>query len=171
MKVKLVIDDLEIPVGYELLERIADNIGDHEDLVETYRKLAKSNNPEVRKAIAYYDKIPEDVIELLAKDSNSEIVDRILSNNISKVSEETLREIIENTNSTDVLKTIVNNFDDLEVAEPNEILNVILEKHGENLELLGGIAESWEVPKFVIKKLTEHEDIDVVRKAKETLKR
>jgi hypothetical protein len=171
MKVKLVIDDLEFPVGYELLETIAGRIDDNESLAEMYRKLVNSTNPAVRKAITYYHNIPEDVVEVLAKDNEPEIVERVLSNNIAKVSEETIRNIIENSPTTDILKTIVNNFDNLEVEEPNEILNLIIEKYGENLEVLGEIAESWEVPKFVLKKLVKHEDPDIARKAKETLER
>ncbi|EJF07516.1 hypothetical protein ThvES_00003540 [Thiovulum sp. ES] len=171
MKVKLVIDDLEFPVGYELLETIADRIGDYESLAELYQKLANSTNPAVRKAIAYYDKIPEDVVELLAKDNEPEVVERVLSNNIARVSEDTIRNIIENSPTTDILKAIVNRFDNLEVEEPNEILNLIIEKYGENLEVLGEIAESWEVPKFVLKKLAQHEDPDIVKKAKEALER
>jgi len=173
MKVKIVIDDIEFQVGYELLAMIADSLGDYPKYSYVYHKLAQSKNPEVRYAIAYYGNILPETAELLANDIEPKIIERICdrSENIAKLSEETIREIIEKRATTDILKSIANNFTDINSEEPNSILNLIIEKSDDNLEVLGAVAENWDTPKYILNKLAKHHDPDIVIKAKESLSR
>jgi hypothetical protein len=173
MNIKLVVDDLEIPVGYELLETIADRIGDHEDLQEFYHRMAQHPNPEVRYAVAYYEKLRADTIALLLQDSEVKTIERVLDDNerIAKVDEDEIKRIIVEYKNTDILKAIVNRFEDIDTEEPNSILDLIIENHGDNLELMGTIADSWDTPKHILKKLKKSKDIDIVRKATESLDR
>jgi len=173
MNVKLSIDDLEIEVGYELLYRIADNIGDHEDLQDVYHKLAGSTNPEVREAIAYYDNLSPETVELLLQDSEIDILERVLGNsdNISKVSDNVIKKVIEEHPVSDVLKAIINNYEHIDSDNPNAILELIVEKAENNYAVLGELAESWDAPKYILKRLQKHSDVEIRRKATESLDR
>lgn len=173
MKVQLLIDDVELQVGYELLETIADRIGDHSEFSAVYHKLAQNKNPEVRYAIAYYDNILPETAELLANDIEPKIVERVCdgSERIAKISEETIIEIIDQRATTDILKAIVNNFTSVDSEEPNSILDLIIQRSDDNFDVLGAIADSWDTPKYILKKLAKHRDPDIVRKAKESLNR
>jgi len=171
MSVKLVIDNLEISVGYELLETIVDRIGDHEELQDFYHKMSESNNPDVLYALAYYDNLREDTIEFLLKKGEMRVVERLLndSTRIAKVSEEQIINALEKYPDTEVLKAIASNFSDINSDNPNNILDKILDMAKDNLAVLGDIASGYDTPKYILKKLVKHSDVDISRKAKERL--
>jgi DNA-binding protein Fis len=173
VEIKLVIDGLDMEVGYELLERIADSLGDHSDLQEIYHKLAGSSNPEVRKSIAYYDKLRPETVELLLQDSEVDVLSRTLNSDekIALATEDSIKRVIEEYPVTDVLKAVANNFEHIDSDNPNSILDLVVKKAENNFEVLGEIADSWDTPKYILKKLQNHSDIDIRRKATESLDR
>jgi hypothetical protein len=171
METKLLIDDVELNIGYELLETIADRMGDSPDFAQVYHKLAQSKNPEVRYAISYYDNLMPETMELLLEDSEDKVIERLLnsSERIAKVPEELLRNIILKRGSTDILKAISSNFEYIDTENPVDFLKLVVKKSIHNYSILGDIADNWSCPKPILKQLAKHSDPDISRKAKERL--
>ena len=171
MNIKLVVDDLEIPIGYELLEAIVDSIGDHEELQDFYHKMVESGNQEVLYALAFYDNLREDTSELLLKNGEKRVVQRFLdsSERIAKVSKEQILESMEKYPDTEIFKAVASNFKNINTENPNNILEYILDKAINNLAVIGSIADGYDTPKYILRKLVKHSDIDVSRKAKGSL--
>jgi hypothetical protein len=171
MNVKLIIDDVEVPVGYDLFETIVDRIGNHEDLQDLYHKIAESDNQDVLYALAYYDNLREDTIEVLLEKGEMRVVERILNDStlIAKVEEEQIIASMKKYPDTDIFKAIASNFGDINAENPNDILNTILEEAKDNFAVIGAIADGYDTPKHILKKLSKHSDVDVARKAKERL--
>ena len=64
----------EYAVGFEFLESIASSIPDTEEYMDLFQTLAGSENVSVRAAIAYKDKIKSETVNILAKDSQVEVL-------------------------------------------------------------------------------------------------
>ena len=171
MDIKLVVDGFKIPVGYELLETIVDRIGDHEELQDFYHKMVESRNPDVLYAIAYYDNLRADTIKILLDVGEMRVVERVLnsSERIAKVSKEQILEVLEKYHDTEVFKAVASNFESINVENPNEILDTILDIAKDNLAVIGAIADGYDIPTYILKKLANHSDIDISRKAKGSL--
>ena len=171
MKQILLIDDLEVPIGYELLEVIADRLPDSINNQPLFHKLAQHDIADIRYAISYFDNLSIETVKLLIQDSEIRVVERILqnSNHISRLSEHEIREIIDKYPTTEILKNIVRNYDEIDAEEPEEIIEYILQIAEKNLPVIGEIASFYNTPKKILRKLTKHHDPDIALKAKETL--
>ena len=168
MEVKIVVDGLEVQVGTQFLQNLVDAIPDTENYSDLFLALAKSQNPYVRRDVAYKDKINVETAELLLADSDPIVLERIVSNDAAKpiATSERLEEIL-GFAGTDVGMNIINNIDEYEEVNSDDLADLIMAQDNPTLTLT--LAENWSAPRKILKKLAKSEDIDIKTAAKNTL--
>ena len=171
IKTELTINETKVVIGHQFLEDIARNIPDVKENKAVFGVLAQSENPSVRETISRNDNLSKKIIHLLLNDENQEVVDNILSHNEhgKQISEETLFSLIA-SNNTKYLKTIAQNIDNYVLCDTCKIATILSEH--ENTSVRYSLVH-WRsndaVTSKILKKLSEDEDFDVAKQAKEAL--
>ena len=158
----------EYAVGFEFLESIASSIPDTEEYMDLFQTLAGSGNVSVRAAIAYKDKIKSETVNILAKDSQVEVL-RNLANQAEacgKVGSDEVDRWIA-LGDVELCTHIANNINNYKKCDEDVLLGK-LSKH-KDPKVRGAIAENYETPKKILKSLLKDKDPDVAQKAKSTM--
>ncbi len=171
IKTELTISGVGVVIGHQFLEDVARNIPDVKENKAVFAVLAQSENPSVRETISRNDNLSKKVIHLLLNDENQEVVENILSytEHGKQISEETLFALIAG-NNTKYLKTIAQNIDNYILCDTCKIATILSEH--ENTSVRYSLVH-WRsndaVTSKILKKLSEDEDFDVAKQAKEAL--
>lgn len=168
MEIKLVIDGSEFKMGSEFLQDMVSSIPDTPVYEALYLALAKNTNSAIRTDVAWKDSLSHETVQLLLKDKNTDVLDRILNNSKAEsiVSGKQLKKFIA-LGDTDILKTIIQNISSYENINIDEVVDDILELRDPGLTL--ALASGWNIPKRILKKLAKFEDADIAYTAKKSL--
>lgn len=172
MKATLQIDDIKIDIGYELLSRFADSLKDCKENSDLFEKLSLHPAVEVRTEIAYKDNINEATVKRLVVDREIEVVRRILSNSASRnrLDFEILKSLI--AKDRDCATTIANNIEEWNSEgffdfDAKDLAEVIIQHPDPTVRF--ALADSYRVPKSILKKLSKDPDPYVASTAKHAL--
>jgi hypothetical protein len=168
MKMKLIVNDTEFVVGAEFQSNILSAIPDTPLYEELFHLLSKSPNGELRSELAWKDNLKDETIRLLLKDKDTSVLDRILNNNAAQgiVSTKQLLNFIDIGNH-DIIKTIIQNLSNYEDIDIDAVVDKVLDLNNSKLEL--ALAEGWNVPKKILKRLVKSDDPDISYAAKKSL--
>lgn len=168
MEVKLVIEGFEVQVGEQFLQNLVDAIPDTKDYSDLFLVLAKSTNPYVRRDVAYKENINTETAEILLADKEPTVLERIVEKEVARsvIKPERLKEIL-GFAGIDTVVSIINNIAEYEEMDVDELADLIMAQENPALTLL--LAESWNTPKKILKKLAKSKDIDISTAAKNSL--
>ena len=129
---------------------------------EVLQKLAEHENDDVRYCVACNTKCPNDILEILAKDKNWDIVEKVVAHeNFKDVSIETLKFLI--IHPVSLIRS--------RVARKKNFAEFILTQFANDLDshVRKRVAQNPYTPKDVVKKLAEDKDDDVKKIAEQRL--
>ena len=168
MEIKLIVNDTEFAMGAGFQSSLLNAIPDTPLYEELFHILSKSTDGELRSDIAWKDNLKDETVSLLLKDKDTNVLDRILNNNVAQsiVSTEQLINFIDIGNN-DLIKTIIQNLSSYEDIDIDAVVDKILDLNNPKLEL--ALAEGWNVPKKILKRLIKSDDPDIAYAAKKSL--
>ncbi len=168
MDMKLVIDNTEFVMGVGFQSGVLGAIPDTPLYTELFHILARSTDAELRSDIAWKDNLKDETVSLLLEDKDTNVLDRILANSAvqSIVTTKQLVNFIDMGN-TSIIKTIIQNISSYEDIDIDAVVTKILDMNNRKLEL--DLAEGWNVPKKILKKLLKSDDLDIAYAAKKSL--
>jgi len=168
MEAKLVVNDVEVKLGYEELEEIAGCLSDSKKNRPVFDELAKSPSSMIRMNVSWNKAISDQTVELLLADSSIEVLRGIVENRRSRwiITEEVLEGCIAN-GDTELLCTIADEVGDFYECD----VDVICEKlvHQKDPQVRRRLASNSDTPREFIEELIDDEDMDVARAARKTL--
>lgn len=169
MEMKLSVNGVEINVGIELAGNIASYLNDNELNQAIFHELAQHTAASVRKEIAYKDNLSEDTAKELLADKDISVLNNILrSDAVKEVFDDDDFEYILSTNNEEVIENLISYLDDYSaLSDTDNCIDEILNLNNDYLTLQ--IANNYNTPKKVLKKLLKHNDPDIVAAAKSSL--
>jgi hypothetical protein len=169
MEIKLTVNGIELNVGVELTTNIASYINDNEVNQEIFHQLAQHSSSAIRKEIAYKDNISTETAELLLKDKDSTVLMNILRNQVTKeLFTDDDFEYFLSFNNEELISDMIGYLDDYEnLSDLNSCYAKIIDLENNYLTLQ--IANNYNTPKKILKKLLKHNDPDIVIAAKNSL--
>ena len=156
----LKVDGEEFLIGSHAIESLVGSARDHVANTKMFVALAKHPSSSVRQAVAYKDKINPETAMALSNDSDLEVVRTIARNEIFKkiASEQVLKRLLE-IGDRILSDTIATNLKYYENCDYDPIVEIILASKDPAIRL--SIAENYDTPKRVLKKMANDPDPDV----------
>jgi hypothetical protein len=168
MQIKLMVDELEVQLGYETLESLVGDLRrEDESKVDLFHKLAQSNMAGVRAAVARNGVISEETVATLASDSSPEVIDALVSAQGGKLTESALVHIIQR-NWSGVNRSIAQNVGDYNQSDITAVAKLLAGSADPSVR--GALASNGWAPKLIVRQLLTDPDPDVRRMAQDTLK-
>jgi len=168
MKMKLTVDETEVVLGAAFQQSLVECIPDSPAYEILFSALAKADNAEIRSGVADKENITDETAKVLLNDTDPRVLDRILNNGIAKsiVTTDHLKNIMR-IGGNDVIKTIISNISEYDEADMEEVVNLILKMNSPGLNL--ALAENYQTPKRILKKLLKSDDPDIQNAARRSL--
>lgn len=168
MTMKLIINEVEVNLGIESMKDIVSMIADKVDCKDAHHEMALSNIASIRADIAYKENISEETAKLLLADRDNAVLENIVSNKVvqSVATNEDIEHIITYA-SQSTLKGFVSYIAHFENIDTGEIYAKLLAQNNPDITL--SIAESYDTPKRILKKLAKDSDVDIAKAAKNCL--
>jgi hypothetical protein len=155
------------PLSYEALANIISNYPDHDDSNDFFLLAAKHPACIVRENIAYKDHLSAEVVEILAKDRSVPVLRHLVRS--SAFREQATYEQLEKFINLDIeiAQSIANNVELFQEADIVKLAN-LLAAH-EDPSVAASLADNYNAPKKILKKLLTHPDPYVANAAKARL--
>lgn len=168
MEIKLTVNGKEVTVGIEFARNIVSDIPDGKEYYGVLHEFALSKVAAIRAEVAYKRCMSQETVKLLLQDRNIEVLSRIVTSECAKeyITDKDIDHIIA-TNSEDAIENIISYMDDYENINQVQTIEKIMKL--ENEYLLLKLADNWNTPKSVLKKLKDHKDPDVSKAARKSL--
>lgn len=168
MKMKLVVDDIEVNVGVEFQKDIISIVPDSPIYKDLLHILSKSNDADIRLSIACNDSISVETALLLMEDNNYSVLDAIIVNEVAKplVTLDKIKTIIENSGSESI-DTIIYYIEDYTQIDPLEVFDIIYNLNEPFFNLV--LANCEKTPSNILEELAESDDPDIKSCAINTL--
>ncbi|MFH2066485.1 MAG: hypothetical protein ABIK15_14900 [Pseudomonadota bacterium] len=171
MTAKLIVNDVQVELGYKELEGICDCLEDCQRNKAVFNELAKSNCVDIRVSVACRKSIGPATIKILLEDNSIEVLRMAVINHRIKAYMRTQDfEHLLNTNDSIILKDIADDFEFYveEIGiDPLWLCNELLTRG--DLSVKYALAENDCVPFEVKEKLAQDEDVNIRETAKETM--
>jgi hypothetical protein len=170
-EIDLLIDGINLKVGHEILEEIAEYIPDTKNYKQIFEKLASNSNYMVRENIAKKSCLNTKTIKILLKDKRHGIVTQLLRSTTvnNKLTPKQIKYILslDNPIHCQIIARAITSFIKCDIYK----LTKILSKHSDP-KVRKELVQRWdtEIPKKIVKKLTKDKDIDVACAAKNKIK-
>ncbi len=157
--VKLTVGNVDITLGYELVEIIASSLPDAEGCVEIFSALAKHPSSTVRASIACKDRLDDITVQLLISDHSIEVLRRVVDSESAKkeLTTDQLLSYIEK--DVELAKSIADNLSDFDLADIGTLARSLASHSDPSVR--GAFARSRSAPKAELKKLLNDIDPDV----------
>ena len=173
IKTELLINGKKVVVGHQFLEEIICYIPDIKENQGVFNSLVLSDNPNTREYLTRIDNLSKKSVHILLEDSNQEVVDGVLLNSsLAKlISEKALLKII-NLDNTKLLMTIASNIDDYIKCDLCKIIKILANHKSASVRFK--LVRHWtsdSVSAKILKQLSKDKDIDVAKKAADSLER
>ena len=168
MKMKLLVDDIEVSIGAEFQRYLVNCIPDSHVYSDLLHTLAQSNDADIRRDVADKDNISEETALLLIDDKDPYVIDGILNSSAAKsvITLDKIKTIIE-TSGSEVVKTVISNIDEYEQIDSVEVADIIYKLNEPQFHL--DLASGWSTPKKILRKLAESDDPDIQTAANNNL--
>ena len=168
MQIKLIVDEHEVELGYEVLESLVRGLPDEdESLAEVFNKLAQSNIAGVRAAVACKRVISEETVAKLASDSSPEVIDALVSAQRCKLSESALAQIIQR-NWSGVNRDIARSVEDYNQSDITVVAKLL--SGSADPSVRAALASNGRAPGSIARQFLKDPDPEVRRLAQDTLK-
>jgi len=157
----------ELALPYEATYSLSSNLHDLVEYNELFLALALHPAPSVREAVAWKERISEEVFKILASDT-SILVLRSLSRTESfkKYADDVLvRKLIEL--DSECAQNIASNYESIEQVEADDIANLLMKSRDPSIRL--SLAGNYALPKKYLKILVSDRDPSVSQEAKRRL--
>jgi len=145
MEAKLMVNNVEIKLGYEELEEITGCLSDSKKNRPVFDELAKSPSSTIRMNVSWNKAISDQTVELLLVDSSIKVLRGIVENNRSRwiITEEVLEGFIAN-GDTELLCTVADEVGDFYECD----VDVICEKlvHQKDPQIRYRLAANENIP-------------------------
>jgi len=160
MKMKLVVDGVEVNVGVEFQKQIISIIPNSPIYKDLFHILSQSNDADIRREVAYNDSISEETAILLMEDENYSVLDAIIVNDVAKplVGLDKLKTIIENSGSGSI-DSIIYGIEGYTQIDPVEIFDFIYNLDEPFFNLV--LADFDETPDTILHELAISDDPDI----------
>ncbi|MDF1878403.1 hypothetical protein JHD46_01975 [Sulfurimonas sp. SAG-AH-194-C20] len=169
MEIKLSVNGIEINVGIELIGQITSSLNDNESNQAIFHELAQHSSSSVRKEVAYKDKISEDTARILLADKDISVINNLLRSDPVKeiFNDEDFSNILNSANE-EAIENVISNLDDYSsLSDAEDCLAQIIALENNYLTLQ--VANNYDTPKKILKKLVKHNDPDIAAAAKNSL--
>jgi len=172
MKSELIINNVRLELGYEMLNQLSYIMDDNKKTRDIAHELAKSPCCEIRTQIASRNILHPQTVSLLLPDTQIEVM-RAMAGNDEFISQMTLADVERfiNTGDPEILVKLVETMSDL--TETHEVCqrDWLCEKLSQHPDpaIRAELAGNEETPEFFLKKLAQDPDSDVSQAAKDTL--
>jgi hypothetical protein len=172
MKGALIINNVRLELGYEMLNQLAYNMEDNNGTRDIAHELAQSLCCETRFHIASRSCLNPETVAFLLPDTRIEVMRAMIDNEefISQMALADLERFI-NTGDPEILSSIVKAMSDLtetyEVCERDWLCEKLCQHPDPAVR--SELAGNDETPEFFLKKLAQDPDLDVSQAAKDTL--
>ena len=168
MEAKLVVNGVEVKLGYEELNDISGCLSDSKKNRPVFDELAKSPSSMIRMEVSLNQAISDRTVELLLADSSIEVLREIVDNSRSRwiITEEIIERLISN-GDTDLLCTIADEVEDFYECDVEGICEKLV--HQKDPQVRRRLASNSDTPGEFIEELIDDEDMDVPRAARKTL--
>lgn len=160
----LKIGDEEFEIGAETIASIADSLADTAANTPIFEKLVDHPSANVRRPIAYKDKISEETFNKLADDTDIYVMRTLVNNSYFRENastEQVLRML--NIGDSEICRDVSNYIEGYGAADQGEIVKFLLAHPDPSVRLV--LAGNYGTPKNVVKKLLSDPDMDVRAKA------
>ena len=157
----------ESSISFEAMSSIVSNLQDLPDYNELFITAGMHPAPQVREAVAWKDKISEEVFKILASDT-SILVLRALSRSeaFKKYADEMLVLKLIHLDG-ECAQNIASNIEAIEQVETDEIINLLIKSRDPSVRL--SLAGNYSLPKRILKMLVNDKDLSVSQEAKRRL--
>ncbi len=166
MKVKLIVDELEVDIGYSVLDSIVGYLPDDSSLEQMYEKLASHPSSNVRRVVADKESINKNTLDILAADVSVDVLRNLVRNSTARneLSYSQVASIIEkDVECADSIASYVDGWDNsLDIAE-------LLLEHTDP-QVRYSLANNSGTPRSILKKLLKDNDKSIASAAKESLR-
>ena len=165
MEAKLVINGVEVALGYEELDGISSCLSDNKKNGAVFDELAKSPSSMVRMNVSWNKAISDSTVQLLLADSSIEVLRGIVENGRSRwiITEEILKGFIAN-GDTELLCTVADEVGDFYECDVDRICEKLV--HQKDPQIRRRLASNSDTPEEFIEELIDDEDMDVARAAR-----
>jgi hypothetical protein len=169
MRIKLMVDEREVQLGWEALESLVGNLPDEdESLVDLFHELSRSNIAGVRRAVAQKTAISAETVANLASDPSPEVIEALVGSQCAKLSESALAQIIQR-NWSGVNRDIARNVESYDQSDITALAKVLAGSADPSVR--AALASNYGAPKAILRQLLKDPDPEVRRSAQNTLKR
>jgi len=167
--IKLVVDEHEVELSWEVLESLVSNLpDDNESFAGLLHCLAQSKIATVREAVARKGVISEDTVARLETDACPEVLEALVTCQQGKLTQAALTRIIQRDWSR-VNRGIAESVESYLQCEVNSIANLLAASEDPSVRAL--LASNYSAPKAVLRTLLQDPDPVVRGKALRTLTR
>jgi hypothetical protein len=168
MKAKLIVDDVEVGLGFDELELITDSLNDNPKNSEIFHALAKSESINVRMAVASKKTINITIFKHMVNDTSVDVLRALASNTyVGQFLDNKSLEKLLATNDTSIYLSIAGKIYNLSHLVNLDWLCEILIQNDPSVRY--ALASNADTPVFILIELSGDRDINVAEKAKETL--
>jgi len=168
MKMTLIINEVEINLGIESMKDIVDSLADKREFQNAYHQMALSNIASIRADVANRDNISEETAKVLLIDKDNAVLENIINNEIAQsiATDEDIEHIM-TYGSQYTVKIFVSTIESFENIDSMAIYTKLLEEN--NADIILSLAENYNTPKKILKKLAKNNDKDIAQAAKSSL--
>ena len=172
LKIKIVVNNKSIPLGFRELEQIATMLPDTDENADIFHELAKSKSSGVRTAIARKMYLSAETAGLLVQDDSVSVLCEIIKRDIGVVclNLDLLAKFVE-LGSTRLLKTVIQELDyivnEFDVCPMDYIMDLLIQNDDPAVRF--EMAGCDFIPKCYLKILAGDPDVSVAMEAKRTL--
>ncbi len=173
MNAKLIINNIGVTLGHRQLEEVVFCLNDEPAMRDVFYELAQSPSSEIRNDIARKRYLSVKTRRQLIADADLEVMRTVIASDEAR-EHMTLNDLERYmaTGDTEILKALADDLSDFtqfnEVCETDWLCEKLINQNDPAVRY--SLAENEDTPVFFLKKLATDNDIDVARKAVETLR-
>jgi hypothetical protein len=168
LQIKLVVDEHEVQLGWDTMERLVANLpDDNESLAGVFHTLAGCAVAAVREEVARKRTISDETVALLASDGCPEVIEALADSQTRRLTEPAIVQIIQR-NWSRVNRNIANSVDNFDQADVMTLSKLLMGSADPSVRC--ALAANFSAPKIIVKQLLNDPDAEVRRLAGNNLK-
>ncbi len=154
-------------ISYESLSTLIGSMPDESELSKFYELVATHPSSSVRENIAYKDNLNLETIQMLAEDKSINVLRNLVRSQSFR--ENATEEMLERMMKIDpeLAQSIAGYIDSYEMCNTSKIIDLLLEISDPCIA--GALANNYNSPKNILKKLSKHSDPYIANQAKKNL--
>ncbi len=168
MDAKLIVNGVEVNLGHDELSGICGSLSDSEKNEGIFHELGKSSSEAVRENVAWKKSLSKETAKLLLNDTSIEVLREIVGHETAKdlITKEDINRLIALQDTT-IMVTIAEGVYEYDNCDETFIYAALINQADPQVRYQ--LAQDSEMPKFLMKQLTNDQDLEVSEEAKETL--